>query len=71
MVADEAEALDGMVKDGDNTVTADGSSHSGEVDLSDDDIWASDADEDLYIILSRGFLEMIRGYSKFFAISDH
>ena len=36
MVADEAEALDGMVKDGDNT--ADGFSHSGEADLSDDDI---------------------------------
>ena len=36
LVADEAEALDGMVEDGDET--ADGSSHSGEADLLDDDI---------------------------------
>ena len=36
MVADEAEALDGMVENGDNT--ADGSSHSGKSDLLDDDI---------------------------------
>ena len=36
MLADETEALGGMVEDGDNTAVA--SSHSGEVDLSDDDI---------------------------------
>ena len=36
ILSDESEALDGMVGDGDNT--ADGSSHSGGADSSDDDI---------------------------------
>ena len=35
MLADEAKALDGMVKDSNNM--ADDSSHSGETDSSDDD----------------------------------
>ena len=35
MVVDKAEALDGMVKDGDNT--ADGSSHSFEADSNSDE----------------------------------
>ena len=43
MLEDEEEALGGMVEDGDNT--ADASSHSGEVDVSDDDLWASEAAE--------------------------
>ena len=36
MLEDEKEALGGMVEDGDNT--ADASSHSGEVDVSDNDL---------------------------------
>ena len=63
MVEDEAEALDRMVKDGDNTVD-DGSSHSDEedsdkADSNSDEANSSVAAEDLYIILSRGFLEMV------------
>ena len=44
MVVDEAEALDGMVKDGDNT--AEGSSHSCEADSGEADSDSDKADSD-------------------------